>query len=117
MTGLPEKSTLRLQLTPLWPKADTLDLFLVHLRRRDLGEGQYLIRQGDAANELYFIESGEVTTLLEAANGSPMRRLRRHGGGTVLGELGLLLKQPRSAAVMVNRAAAVHCLRDASLQQ
>jgi CRP-like cAMP-binding protein len=35
----------------------------------------------------------------------------------VLGELGLLLRQPRSASVMVNRTASVYCLSDAALQQ
>ncbi len=113
----PEQATLRLQLAPFWPNTETLDWLLARLERRVLEEGQYLIRQGDAADELYFVESGEVSTLLESGNGSPARRLRRGGGGTVLGELGLLLRLPRSASVMVNRTATVYCLSDASLLQ
>jgi len=35
----------------------------------------------------------------------------------VLGELGLLLRQPRSASVIVNRPASVYCLSDVALQQ
>src|SRR5262245_46197502 len=111
-----EQSSLRVQLAPFWPKADTLDAFLGRLDRRLVEEGQYLIRQGDSADQLYFIESGEVSTFLESANGSPARRLRRQAGGTVLGELGLLLRQPRSASVIVNRPASVYSLSDAALQ-
>ena len=35
----------------------------------------------------------------------------------MLGELGLLLRQPSSASVIVNRPASVYCLSDVALQQ
>jgi SulP family sulfate permease len=117
VNGQWEHVGLRDQLKQYWPDSSTLDVFLSRLQRRVLEEGQYLIRHGAFADELYFIESGEVSTLLDSGDGSPARRLRRQGGGTVLGELGLLLKLPRSASVIVNRTVVVYCLTDASLQQ
>ncbi len=117
LSAQPERSSLREQMAAFWPNGHTLDSFVARLDRRVLNEGQYLIRQGDAASEVYFVESGEVSTLLESGNGSSPRRLRRGGGGTVLGELGLLLRQPRSASVMVNHSATVYCLSAAALEQ
>ena len=108
--------SLRDQLTQHWPNPGTLAPFLERLERRVLKESKYLIRQGDFADELYFIESGEVMTMLEGANGMPARRLRRQGGGTVLGELGLLLKIPRSASVFVLRPISFYSLTESSLK-
>src|SRR5262249_10936376 len=77
LNGQAEQSNLRAQMATFWPNAETFDAFLSRLDRRVLDEGKYLIRQGDVADELYFVESGEVSTLLEGANGAPARRLRR----------------------------------------
>ncbi|HSH93707.1 MAG TPA: cyclic nucleotide-binding domain-containing protein, partial [Roseimicrobium sp.] len=115
MTGQDDGSTLRDQLLLYWPDSVTLDGFLSRLQRTVLEENQHLIRQGDVANQLFFIESGEVSTVLESNDGSPARRLRRQSGGTVLGELGLLLKLPRSASVIVNRRVVVYQLSAESL--
>jgi SulP family sulfate permease len=106
---------LQAQLIPYWPRTRTLELLLGRLERRTFVAGQYLIRQGGEADAIYFIESGEVSTVLEGANGSPPRRLRRQGAGTVLGELGMLLRQPRSASVLVNQPTVVFSLTEAAL--
>ena len=112
-----EEFDLRVQLNGHWPNSETFEVFFSKLKKKVLNESQYLIRQGDFADEIYFIESGEVSTLLEGVNGGPARRLRRQGGGTVLGELGLLLKLPRSASVVVNRPVSVYCLTETDLNQ
>jgi sulfate permease, SulP family len=117
LNGSTDRPTLREQLTPYWPNPNTLVSFIDRLERRTLPESNFLIRQGDFADELYFIESGEVTTMLEGVNGSPPRRLRRQGGGTVLGEIGLLLKVPRTASVLVLSPVAYHTLTEASLER
>ena len=115
--GMDNQAGLREQMVQSWPNSDSLDFFLARLQRREIAESQHLIRQGEPADELYFIESGEVSTLLESADGQTLRRLRRQGGGTVLGELGMLLNAPRSASVVANRPVTAYCLTASSLQQ
>ena len=108
--GSQSPTGLRQQLLQHWPNPATLDQFLGRLSRRELADNEHLIRQGELADELFFLESGEVSTVLEGRNGAPARRLRRQGAGTVLGELGLLLKVPRSASVIVLRPAVAYVL-------
>jgi SulP family sulfate permease len=64
-------------------------------------KGDVLIRQGDAARDLYFLEEGEVSVYLKSPSGDVIR-LRRTGAGTVLGELGFYLQSLRSASVVAD---------------
>jgi SulP family sulfate permease len=89
---------------------------MTYLERITIEPGMYLIRQGDAADALYFLESGEVTTLLELGNGQT-QRLRRQAGGTVLGELGLFLGVPRTASVVVELPSVAYRLSASSLAE
>jgi len=68
-----DQSSLRVQLTPFWPKTDTLDSFLGRLERL-VEQGQYLISK--ATLRISFI-------LLRAAKSAPSskaRTVRRHDG-------------------------------------
>lgn len=105
------------QLWDDWPDPTTLSTFLQSLQRHELGQGQTLIRQGDAAGAMYFIETGEVSTLLESTDGQLPIRLRRHGPGTVLGELGMLLNSPRSASVVTDSPVSYFLLTDSALRK
>lgn len=110
-----EVQSLREQLAPYWSAGRDLDAFLGHLDRLELPAGARLIRQGEPADALYFVESGQVTTALETASGA--RRLRRQGPGTVLGELGLFLGLPRTASVMADTACVVYRLAATDLER
>lgn len=61
--------------------------------------GDYLIRQDDAENTIFFIEIGRVTILLHGADGAE-KRLRTQNMGTVVGEVAFFLKQKRTASVV-----------------
>ncbi|MBL9137941.1 MAG: SLC26A/SulP transporter family protein [Verrucomicrobiales bacterium] len=106
---------LRLQLKEHWPSPEGLEAFLGHLDRMEIDQGAYLIRQGSAADALYFMESGQVSTVIETSTGD--RRLRRQGPGTVLGELGLFLEVPRTASVVAEKPCVVYRLTSARLQE
>lgn len=110
------KADLRSQLEALWPRPERVARLLSYLEPRRCEPGTLLIRQGDAADALYFLESGEVTTRLELANGHS-QRLRRQGSGTVLGELGLFLGVPRTASVVVETPSVLHRLSAESLDR
>lgn len=88
---------------PGWP-----DL-LPYLERRTLNRGELLIRQGEAPDRMFFVEEGSFTAQLERP-GTPPLRLETMGGGSILGELGFFLRQPRSASVVADDAGVVHCL-------
>jgi CRP-like cAMP-binding protein len=64
------------------------------------GAGTELIRQGDAADAFYVIESGEVQVLRETESGE-REALATLGPGDVFGELGLLRRQRRNATCVV----------------
>lgn len=104
------------QLWEDWPNPASLPTFLECLQRLELAEGHTLIRQGDSASAMFFIENGEVSTLLESTDGRSPIRLRRQGPGTVLGELGMLLRTPRSASVITDSPVSYFVLTETALQ-
>ena len=65
------------------------------MRRRDFSEGAVIFTEGDDSGEAYLILSGRVEILM-ATPGGPLR-LAVLGSGDLLGEMGLLEDQPRSA--------------------
>jgi len=81
-------------------KANTARL-MEFLERVDVGEGAYLIRQGDEADRLYFIERGTVSVYLEMEGGKRVR-LQTLGLGTAVGELGLYLGTMATASVIAD---------------
>jgi MFS family permease len=63
-----------------------------------IAAGDVVIRQGDAADRFYVIESGTVV-VTQAEPGGTKKELRQMGADEVFGELGLLSGAPRSATV------------------
>ncbi|MBX3731033.1 MAG: cation:proton antiporter [Verrucomicrobiae bacterium] len=71
---------------------DQRELLLLYFRPRSVQPGERIIRTGDVADAVYFIQSGEVE--VQAAG----RRIRL-GPGSVFGEMGLLGGKLRTADV------------------
>ena len=82
-------------------KREALDVLISYCETLKLKEGTVLFHQGDAADSLYFVERGELSVLLRIGAAQP-KRLRTFGPGTVVGEMGLYGKQPRSADVVTD---------------
>ncbi len=63
--------------------------------------GQIVVRQGEAAESVYVVLSGQVR-VVEGASDTPLadRFLAELGYGEIVGEVGILLNQPRSATVV-----------------
>jgi NTE family protein len=68
---------------------------IVHLKA-----GEWLLRQGDPGDSLYVVRSGRLEVVLEDAGAAVARVLTR---GSVVGELALLTRSPRSASVRARR--------------
>jgi len=79
-------------------------------------EGDFLFRQGDPSDGLYFLESGQVTVVLELSNGQSIRR-RTYIMGTVMGEMGLYTKAPRSASVVAEQLSHLHHFSSKSFEK
>jgi SulP family sulfate permease len=79
-----------------------------------LEQGAPLFRRGDPGDSLYFIERGHVSVMIRLLNSQP-KRMRTFGPGTVVGEMGLYAKQPRSADVLAEGSCRVRRLTADSL--
>ena len=90
------------------PGADAGRL-LSYLKREVVAAGDYLIVQGEPADKLYLVESGQVTAQLEVQGRAPVR-LETMSSGRVVGELGFLLNTERTASVVADEPGVVYCL-------
>ena len=86
------------------------------LERIETKVGDTVFHQGDAPDAMYFIESGRVDVLLHLPDESVLR-LRSMSGGTVIGEVGFYLKQPRGASVVVVEAGVMQRLGNDALRE
>lgn len=103
------------QLRRVFPDLQSSDRLLQYLERRELREGEVLIKQGDPADEMYFVESGLVTIELKLPNNKHLR-LRSIRGGAMVGEIGMYLQQERTASVSAARPSVVYRLSAESLK-
>jgi SulP family sulfate permease len=96
-------------------KADTARL-KEFLERVNVKEGEYLIRQGDEADKLYFIEQGTVSVYLEIESGKRVR-LQTLGLGTAVGEPGLYLGTTCTASVIADSPVTAYRLTRTALSE
>lgn len=82
--------------------AETSQL-LRYFERRRFAPGELLMRQGEPAANLYFIEAGRVVLRLERPSGASLK-LRSMGPGVIVGEVGLYLESTRTASVVAESA-------------
>jgi SulP family sulfate permease len=101
--------TLRGQLRKLFPSSEDVDNFISYLEREEVREYHIVINRGDAPDSMYFVDSGQLTTRLETAKGKFMR-LMTQGGGTMVGEMGLFLRQSRTATVVADQPSVLYRL-------
>jgi SulP family sulfate permease len=82
---------------------------LPYLESLEVPEGHAVMRQREASDGLYFLETGHLTVQFETEDGSRMR-LRTVGPGTVVGEVTLYLGTPRTASVIADTPSRMHRL-------
>jgi SulP family sulfate permease len=86
------------------------------LEKVEVQKGEHLIRQGEQADDLYFVETGEVSVYLELEADQRVR-LQTLGAGTVVGELGLYLGAQRTASVIADFSTTTYRLTRAALAE
>jgi SulP family sulfate permease len=97
-------------------KEENVGKLIPYLKYHEYRSGEYLIREGDAADRIYFVQSGQVTAQLEAPDKNPVR-LETVNPGRTVGELGFFLGTRRAASVVANRDSVVYSLSLADLEQ
>lgn len=98
--------TLRRWLEAEFGDADTAARLVSVLQRRDIASGETLCTEGEAADSMFFIESGHIGIVIRRADGTT-QRLRSLGERTMLGEMGLYRRTPRSASAIAEKASVV----------
>jgi SulP family sulfate permease len=114
LTGFIER--VESQLKRVVPGLQGVDRLMKYLERRDVKVGEYLMKQDDPSEEMYFVESGLVTVELELPNKQRLR-LRSIRGGATVGEMGIYLEGTRTASVIASRPSTVYRLSSQSLRE
>lgn len=104
---------LQAELTRRVADEDTAARLLSYFERVEVDAGHYLMRQGEAADNLYLMEVGQMSAYLEEKDGRSVR-LQTMQDWNVLGEIGFFLDAARTASVVAEAPGVVYCLsRDA----
>ena len=98
----------------LLPDETRLSGLFKFLEKRTLDAGEYLIHQNDKPDNIYFVESGQVTARLEKPAQAPIR-LETMRDGRIIGELGFYLGQNRTAAVIADEPSVIYLLSEENL--
>ena len=80
------------------------------LRKRTFGKGVFIFHKDSPGQSLYLIESGRVRIFILSESGQEIS-LNVYGAGEVIGELGFLDSQPRSASAVALEPTVVFALR------
>ena len=110
------QDTLRAFLEKVLHPSANIARLMGYLEKMDVGSGHHVVRQGDPADDLYFIESGAATAQFELADGRTIR-LRAMRSGTVVGEIGLYLGGVRTASVVMTQPGTLYRLSAGAIQK
>lgn len=92
---------------------DSLDLIARHLRKESYPKGKYVFRKGEFGDSMYLVESGQVAVVGDDGT----ETIAFMGPGSFVGEISLLLTQPRTANLQVMLDAQLWALRKEDFDQ
>lgn len=97
------------QLRAIFHDGENIEKLIPFLERREYRAGEYLIREGDAPDYIFFIHSGQVTAQLETQSGESIR-LETMCSGRSVGEIAFYLGTRRTASVVADKDSVVYSL-------
>jgi SulP family sulfate permease len=80
-------------------------------------EGATLVRAGDPSDVFFIMLDGQVSIYVTIPGTEYRKRVGSYGPGTIVGEMGFFSGEPRSADIMVDRAARFACISRSNLDQ
>jgi cAMP-dependent protein kinase regulator len=69
------------------------------MKKVEVPSGEYIIKQGDDGNDLYVVESGNLSCSRKPSKDAEDQFLLNYGTGDAFGELALLYNAPRAASI------------------
>lgn len=108
--------SLEKQLAAILPETNGLAPLIAHLERQEVDAGVTIIRQDEAPDDLFFIESGRITAQIAQPNGAAVR-LESMRNGRIVGEIGFYLDQNRTASVITDEHSIVYRLSREGLKR
>ncbi|HSF81893.1 MAG TPA: SulP family inorganic anion transporter [Anaerolineales bacterium] len=115
-SGLQLSHTLPEQLAQIINNPEQINNLMGYLDKMVLQAGEVLIREGEPADDLYLVESGQVTAQLERP-GRKSIVLQTMIGENVVGEVGVYSGLPRTATIVVDQPTTVYRLSLQALKQ
>ncbi len=88
------------------------DFFVVENRKA----GEYLFKEGDSGESLYFVGSGTVVVVLDVPR-QEERILRKYKAGAILGEMAIYTGENRTASVRIEKDASLFRLDKEKLEE
>lgn len=85
---------------------EQFDALVSHMRRTTHDPGETILRAGDPGDELLIVQTGTVAVLRRAPSGAVVQ-LRQMSAGAVVGDIGFVLGQVRTADIVAAQSAAV----------
>lgn len=111
-----KKTSLKEQLTDLFLTSEQAERFAEYLTPQSVETGEVIFEAGADRQCLYFIESGQVSVLLELPDGQT-KRLQTHSNGSVLGEMRFYGKPPLSSLVVADHPSQLYRLDRATFEE
>jgi SulP family sulfate permease len=105
-----------LQLTELFPAPEQAATFMTYLERLHVPAGQALFHQDEKPDAMYFIESGQLTALLEL-EGKWSMRVRTVSAGTTLGEHAFFTGRPHRTSARAELPSVLYRLSAVAMER
>ena len=98
------------------PASVSPDTLLKYMERQYLGPNIPLIQQNDPADDIFFVEKGQVSIQMELEDNNIVR-IKTLGSGTIVGEVAMYLGFTRTASVVTTQPTTVFKLSRESMEQ
>jgi len=104
-----KQKTLPELLAPNFPEPEHIPKLMRALEKVQVKKRQYVFRQGERTDAMYFVESGTLEVEVDLEGGKVLR-LKKVGPGAVFGEMGLYTNSTRSASILAMESCTLYRL-------
>lgn len=101
--------SLSLLLTSIFSNGEQLSTFMSYLKWLQVAKNQFLFHQKEPSNGVYFILSGQVSSVIEHPLGK-VQRLQTFGTGEIIGEGECYFDLPRTVSLIADQPSSLYHL-------